>query len=109
MKAALAAVMLCAAAPVWADGLLVRNVTFNCDRGVEVPVVFVTGTDEAVAVLQIEGRQILLYQERSASGARYGWPSDGAGYVLWAKGEAATILWREVGAEAPILTCTAKM
>ncbi|RGP37761.1 MliC family protein [Pseudotabrizicola alkalilacus] len=92
-----------------AEVLEVQNLRYACDRGVEVPATFVTGPEDALVVIQIEGRQILLYQEVAASGARYAWPSDGAGYVLWSKGDAATIYWREGGQETELLSCTAQM
>ena len=84
-------------------------VRYSCDRGVELPVVFVNETGgDSLAVLYIEGRQNLLFQEQSASGARYGWPSDGSAYVLWTKGPEATVFWRdgETGAETVLYTCT---
>ena len=48
--------------------------------------------------------QIALLTEPSGSGARYGWPSDGAGYVWWTKGPEAMLLWREAGTESELLT-----
>lgn len=60
-----------------------------------VPVTYVNGDPEAIAVLFVEGRQITLYLQRSASGARYGWPSDGSNYLWWSKGDGATLLWRD--------------
>ena len=60
---------------------------------------------EQVAVIHVEGSQITLYNESAASGARYAWPSDGAGYVWWTKGPEATLYWKEGGGEAPLLTC----
>jgi membrane-bound inhibitor of C-type lysozyme len=109
VRAALAAVVICAAFPVWtpawADPLLVRNTTLVCDRNVEVPVVFVSGPEDGVAIVQIEGSQILLHQEPAASGARYAWPSGGSRHVILTKGDAAAILWREAGTESPLLTC----
>lgn len=103
---------LCAAALLWAGAaqaapLEVSNLRYLCDRGVALPVVFVTGPEDAVAVLQVDGSQILLYREASASGVRYAWPSDGAGYVLWTSGDEARVFWREAGAETPLLTCRA--
>ena len=83
---------------------------YTCDRGVEVPVAYVNGDSgpaigSSVAVLTVEGRQIALYLEVSASGARYGWPSDGSNYVWWTKGDAATLLWKDgtAGTETTIL------
>lgn len=110
MRLALAAMLIWAGLPAVADPLAVRNTALLCDRDVEVPVVIVTGPEDAVAILQIEGRQMLLYQEPAAkTGVRYSWPSGGASYVMWVKGEEATILWREAGKEALILTCTFTM
>ncbi len=68
---------------------------YLCDRGVVINVTYVNGDPEAIVVLFAEGRQITLYLERSASGARYGWPSDGSNYVWWSKGDGATLLWRD--------------
>ncbi|NEX44885.1 MliC family protein [Pseudotabrizicola algicola] len=98
-----------AGAQVWAAPLEVNNIRLTCDRDVVVPVTFVTGPEDAVAVMQIDGGQFLLYQEPAASGARYAWPSGGASYVLWTKGDQTTILWREAGAETVLLTCTREM
>ncbi|WP_443068789.1 MliC family protein, partial [Sulfitobacter sp. HI0027] len=52
--------------------------TYLCDRGVSVPVVYVPDADPAVAVRYVEGRLIHLQTMPSGSGARYGWPSDGS-------------------------------
>ncbi len=84
----------------------VTNVRFDCERGVELPVTFVNSDDESIAVMQIEGHQMVLYQEESGSGAKYGWPSDGSAYVLWTKGPEATVFWRdgETRTETPILS-----
>lgn len=71
---------------------------FICARGVEIPVVFVNSSDGSAAVLVIEGRQITLMQAPSASGARYAWPSDGSGYVLWNKGDMASFTWHDAAA-----------
>ncbi|GAB1480238.1 hypothetical protein MASR2M74_28130 [Paracoccaceae bacterium] len=109
MKALLAAV-LAGLIPTMAQAeLQPLNVRFTCDRGVELPVVFVNETGgDSVAILYVEGQQNLLFQEPSASGARYGWPSDGSAYVLWVKGQEATVYWRdgEKGTETLIYTCT---
>lgn len=62
-----------------------------------------------MAVVQIDGGQFLLHQEPAASGAKYSWPPGGAGYVIWTKGDEATIYWREAGVEAALLTCKSQM
>lgn len=79
---------------------------YACDRGVEVPATYVNAADLSLAVIHVEGSQITLYSETAASGARYGWPSDGANYVWWTKGAEATLYWSEAGTETALLTCT---
>jgi membrane-bound inhibitor of C-type lysozyme len=94
--------------PAAAEAALdVTTLRYTCERGVEIPVVYVN--DEAqgsVASLLIDGRLIALVLEDSASGARYAWPSDGSGYVWWTKGDDATLYWRngEDGTESAILS-----
>lgn len=86
----------------------VQNGIYSCDRGVTVPVVYVNAEDVSLVVLNVDGSQILLYTEPSASGARYAWPSDGSGYVWWTKGDEATLYWKdgEANTETAILSCT---
>ena len=109
MRAVLSLCAMALASQAGADPMAVQNLRYTCDRGVEVPATFVTGPEDALVVLQIEGSQILLYQEVAASGARYAWPSDGASYVLWSKGDEATIYWREGDTEVPLLACKEQM
>lgn len=104
--AALGLAALGLATPGFAEGLNVQYVRYTCDRDVQIPATFVTGEQESVLVMHIEGEQILLYEEVAASGAKYSWPSGGASYVLWSKGAEATIFWREDGVETQILACT---
>ena len=103
----IAALMM--AAPASAEVITVR---YLCERGVEVPVTYVNAEGaEAVAVLNVEGGQITLIQEISASGARYGWPSGGSHYIWLSKGDAATLLWRdgETTIEEPVYSdCTVR-
>lgn len=75
------------------------NQRYTCERGVQVPVVYVNSGDMAIAVLLVEGNQILLYSEPVASGARYGWPSDGSNYVWLTKDTQAMLLWRDGAAK----------
>lgn len=65
-------------------------VTYLCERGVELPAVYVNegdGPGHVVAV--IEGHLLLLPQAISASGARY--RAEGEGYELWSKGDSVTV------------------
>ena len=73
----------------------VQNNRYTCERGVQIPVVYANSDDSAIAVLTVEGNQILLYSEPAASGARYGWPSDGSNYVWLTKGTEAMLLWHD--------------
>ncbi|MES2667674.1 MAG: MliC family protein [Pseudomonadota bacterium] len=96
---------LLALLPVAAQSELSMNTTrYTCDRGVEVPATYVNDQDGgSVAILSLEGRQISLFSEPTGSGARYGWPSDGANYVWSTKGSEASLYWKEAGAETLIL------
>lgn len=106
MKAAAVLGLLATAGPALAE-TQASAARYLCDRGVMVPVVYVNAPDLSVAVLTVEGSQILLYSEPAASGARYGWPSDGSNYVWWSKGDTATLYWKdgEAGTETPLLSC----
>ena len=76
-------------------GVDVQNLRYICDRGVEIPVVYVNADDTSLAVLTVEGSQILLYAEVAASGVKYGWPSGGSHYVWWSKAPEATLSWHD--------------
>jgi membrane-bound inhibitor of C-type lysozyme len=80
---------------------------YTCDRGVEVPATYVTTAEGSLAVINVDGNQITLLGEPAASGARYGWPSDGSNYVWWTKGDAATLYWKTPEGETPLLICAA--
>ncbi len=84
------------------------SLRYSCDRGVEIPATYINGPDQSLVVIHVEGSQITLVGEAAASGARYGWPSDGSNYVWWTKGDAATLYWKTPEGEAPILSCTAQ-
>lgn len=97
MRALLVSALL--AGPAAAEPIAV---TFLCERGIRVPVVF---TDE-LAVAWIEDGLRVMPQAISASGARY--REAGAGYQLWTKGESATISHGAEDADMVLLSgCTA--
>lgn len=86
-------VMALAVSPAMADTI---SATYLCERGVEVPMVYVNPSREeepAIVVLMAEGRLIRLEQIISASGARYGWPADGSFYEWWEHQGTATLSW----------------
>ena len=72
-----------------------QNQRYICERGVQIPAVYVTSGDSSIVILTVEGNQILLYSEATASGVRYGWPSDGSHYVWLSKGEATMLFWHD--------------
>ena len=102
MKAAIALLLM--AVPAAAE-TQVQTLHYACDRGVMVPATYVNADDQSLVVLNVEGSQITLFIEQSASGARYGWPSDGSNYVWWTKGDEATLYWKTPEGETPLLTC----
>ena len=100
--------LLIALLPAAAAAQDFTSATYVCDRGVEVPATYVNGPDQSLAVIHVDGRQITLVNEPAASGARYGWPSDGSSYVWWTKGDEATLYWKSPEGETPLLTCQAQ-
>jgi membrane-bound inhibitor of C-type lysozyme len=101
------ALALLALLPAAASAQEFTTQTYSCDRGVEIPATYVNGPDQSIVVIHVEGRQITLVSDPAASGARYGWPSDGSNYVWWTKGEEATLYWKTPDAETPLLICKA--
>lgn len=89
----LAALAGSVATPGVAETMVVR---YLCERGMEVPATYVHGDGtDPVAVIDVEGGPVTLVLEPSASGARYGWPSGGSGYVWWTKEGSAALYWRD--------------
>ncbi len=85
--------------------LQMTTTRYACERGVSVPVTYVNADGQSVVVLTVDGRQTSLYSEVVASGARYGWPSDGSNYVWTTQGSDARLFWKdETGAETPVLS-----
>ncbi|MWB77115.1 hypothetical protein GLS40_03670 [Pseudooceanicola sp. 216_PA32_1] len=87
---AAAATALLAATPLAAQDVI--EVTYVCERGVEIPVVYIEG-EASTAVLLAEGRMVVLPRAVSGSGARYARDGDAEGYVWWNKGDEATLAW----------------
>lgn len=69
------------------------SVTYECERGVELPVVYINQQDgPGHVVALIEGRMMTLPQVISASGARYRADGDQA-YEFWSKGDMAFVYY----------------
>lgn len=72
---------------------------YHCERGVDVPAAYVNADDASLAIIHVEGNQVVLWQEISADGARYG-TGGASGYVWWSKGNGAFLYWKAAtGAE----------
>lgn len=71
----------------------VTATTYVCERGIEVPVTYVNGTDPAMAFLVAEGKLVALRQVPSASGAFYAAFDEQDGYRWTTKGGAAFLGW----------------
>ncbi|MES2542161.1 MAG: MliC family protein [Pseudomonadota bacterium] len=97
--------LLLALVPLPASAQDFTGATYVCDRDVRVPATYVNGPDQSLVVINVDGHQITLVDEPAASGARYGWPSDGSNYVWWTKGDTATLYWKTPEAETLLLTC----
>lgn len=93
MRHALPVLAVLLASPVVAqDTTELVSVTYHCERGVDLPVVYVN--DEAGHVVAlIEGQLLVLPRAISASGARYRADTPDAGYEFWSKGDTAFLSW----------------
>ena len=100
---------LALALAVPATALELTTTQYLCERGVTIPATYASAASGAAVVLQVEGRQIALMQMPAASGARYGWPSDGAGYVWHTRGTEARLDWRGPEGEVVLFeACTSE-
>ncbi len=72
--------------------------TYVCERGVEIPAVYVHADGSpGVVVLSVEGRMINLEATgEAASGVRYRFASDKSGYVWWTHQDTADLSWFDV-------------
>lgn len=79
-------------------------VTYRCDGGVTVPVVFLNPpqSDTGYAAAVIEGRLLVLALVPSASGARYRSDLTDPGYQIWVKGDEAMITRGPESADTPV-------
>ncbi|MDZ4088964.1 MAG: MliC family protein [Tabrizicola sp.] len=102
------ALWLLALVPTTAVAQDFTGAIYVCDRDVRVPATYVNGPDQSLVVINVDGNQITLLGEPAASGARYGWPSDGSNYVWWTKGDEATLYWKTPEGETLLLTCRAE-
>lgn len=65
---------------------------YLCADGEKIAAIY--GTDGNLK-LTVKDETVSLLVEESASGARYGWPSDGSNYVWWTKGNEGTLYWKD--------------
>lgn len=103
MRPALAALFLLLPATALSEAPELLPVTYECERGVTLPVIYVNGPgDHAQAIAWIEGGLRVLRITRSASGARY--REVGAGYEIWGKGDTATLSHGPEGSATVLLS-----
>ncbi|NLJ12300.1 MAG: lysozyme inhibitor [Gammaproteobacteria bacterium] len=68
---------------------------YQCERGVVVPVTYLnTSNGGSYAVVQVEGQQVAMNIEVSASGARYLSIDEKRPYSWHTKGSSATLFWQ---------------
>lgn len=81
-------------------------VTYHCERGVELPVIYLNSEDgKNMLVAVMDGQLLAMKQVLSASGARY--RSENAAYELWNKGSDAFVSYGPEGSSDIILQdCT---
>lgn len=88
------ALALCGPAPAALAQEIVLATPYLCERGARVDAVYVNISEPALAVLLLEGRQVVLMQAPSASGARYLQSAEGQlGYQWWSHGAEARLDW----------------
>lgn len=83
---------------------------YICERGAQIEATYVNALDPPLAVLDVEGQQVVLRLAPAASGARYEQEAEGTdGYVWWTQGILATLIWRNgEGKETTLLNdCSA--
>ncbi len=86
--------LLAAAFPMSvAAQVTVMAAVYVCQRGVEVPVTYVNGTDPAMAFLVAEGKLVALRQVPSASGVFYASFDEQDGYRWRTRGSEAFLAW----------------
>ncbi|GLS87779.1 hypothetical protein GCM10010873_27530 [Cypionkella aquatica] len=78
--------------PAASDASDPNAVQYLCADGTKIATLL--GTDGNLK-LTLKGENFNLIAEQSASGNRYGWPSDGSNYVWWTKGDEGTLFWKD--------------
>lgn len=72
------------------EGAFMSQVIYHCERGVRVPVAYITTPDgHGFAIAQIDGHQVAMLQVPSGSGARYFSADETRPYGLHGKGDEA--------------------
>lgn len=91
MKSAMLAALLgLGALPALAQSDEITTVTYACERGAQVLASYLNIGDRALAVLTVEGRQLVLETVSSASGAKYMATGDQPVHVWWTKADGAS-------------------
>ncbi|WP_226782587.1 MliC family protein [Oceaniglobus trochenteri] len=77
-----------AAGAAWGD---VSVVEYTCDRGAVLSVAYVTGGEDDLAIMPVEGQLVALERAQSGSGVLYSQVGREDGYIWFAKGDEALL------------------
>ncbi|MHC5306184.1 MliC family protein [Bartonella sp. LJL80] len=84
------------ALPALADDLSVKNETYICERGVQLPVVFMNDSKgDSYAIVSVEGKLVPMRQHVAASGVLYVAFDEQDSYRLHTKGNEAFLTYME--------------
>lgn len=92
------------------DGAFISTVMMTCERGIIVPVAYVsTAGGTGFAVMHLDGRQVAMHQVVSGSGVRYRSIDDAHPYELHSKGRDGIIAYGPDGdTELLLAECVAE-
>lgn len=79
-----------------------QSVRYDCGQDKHLTATYHNAADNALAVLNFEGRTLVMANVLAASGARYA----GGTHVWWTKGDSGDLYDLTKGEDAPPLSCT---
>lgn len=88
-------ILLCACVPDHPELAAPADEVYLCEDGTRIGVVYGAQAGQNSVTLSYNGETAVLLAEPAASGARYGWPSDGSGYIWWTKADQGTLYWKD--------------
>lgn len=79
------------ALPAAAEQAETARFDYDCERGAVVQAAYLNLDEFSYAVIEAEGRLLILESQEAASGARYATTGDQPYHVWWTKGEEASL------------------